>query len=450
MASNYATHPMNFAKLIYAVKKTYIQVTTSIAFYPIIISMGLFALAMVTTYLDRISVGSSLINKVPFLKIDNANTARDLLSSLLTGLISLVTFTFAMVMIVLTQVTTSFSPRLLPDLLNRKGSQVVLGTIIGTIGFIIVVLSNVRTMSAGPKVPLLSVAISMYLGFACLIAFIYFIHKISNEVQIGNILSTIYHTTRYVLDRELDSGSYHEDWKEDEEFYLVKAWDSGYFDTITSKEFMKVSRKKGLKLRVLVHQGTYLLKGEPFLKVNKPLNEETQQILEENVIFRHQETIKENYFYSFKHLTEIAVKALSPGINDPGTAMHAIDYLLDLLCRLQELRGQKVVTHKDGTASIIYAPVPFEKIFYLCTSSIRAYSSQDVAVQAKLIDLIAKVSKRDKEDKHKPLLEKELSSIEEASAQDMKSQEDIAFIKTLVQQAREKYMSHEPSERREK
>jgi uncharacterized membrane protein len=441
---------MGFAKPIYFIKKGYIQVIRSIAFYPIIISLGLFAFALLTTYLDRISIGSSLINKVPFLKIDNANTARELLSSLLTGLISLVTFTFAMVMIVLTQVTTSFSPRLLPDLLNKKGSQVVLGTIIGTIGYIIVVLSNVETMPADPKVPVLSVAISMYLGFACLIAFIYFIHKISNEVQIGNILSNIYHTTRHVLDRELRSGSYHEDWKEDEEFHLVKAWDSGYFDTITSKEFMKVSGKTGLKLRVLVIQGTYLLKGEPFLKVNKQVNQEVQQILEENVVFRHKENIKENFFYSFKQLTEIAVKALSPGINDPGTAIHAIDYLLDLLCRLQELRGQKVVTHKDGTAAIIYAPVPFEKTFYLCTSSIRAYSSQDVAVQAKLIDLIAKVSKRDEEDRHKSLLEKELSSIEEASAQDMKSQEDIANIKALVQQAREKYMSHEPSEKRGK
>ncbi|GAB3200458.1 putative membrane protein [Pontibacter aydingkolensis] len=432
---------MDFAKLIHSIKKTYIQVIRSIAFYPIMISLGLFLLALGTTYLDRISVGGSIIDKMPFLKIDDENTARSLLSSLLTGLITLVTFTFAMVMIVLTQVTSSFSPRLLPDLVSKKGSQVVLGTIIGTAGFIIVVLSNIQTMPSGPKVPLLSVAISMYLGFACLIAFIYFIHKISNEVQIGNILSNIYHTTRYVLDRELRSGSYHENWEEGEKFHLVKAWDSGYFDTITSEEFLKASRKTGMKLRVLVEQGTYLLKGEPFLEINKPMNQEIQQILEENVIFRHKENIKENFLYSFKHLTEVAVKALSPGINDPGTAIHAIDYLLDLLCRLQELRGQKVVTHKDGTAAIIYAPVRFEKIFYFCTSSIRAYSSQDVAVQAKLINLIAKVSKRDEEDKHKSLLEKELSSIEEASAQEMKSQHDIAYIKALIQQARAKYMA---------
>lgn len=435
---------MGYPKLKYSVKKTYIEAINSIAFYPIMLSLGLFVLALFSVYLDKISIGSSFINEIPFLKIDNENTARELLSSLLTGLISLVTFTFAMVMIVLTQVTTSFSPRLLPDLLNRKGSQVVLGTIIGTIGFIIVVLSNIQTIPTGPEVPAFSVALSMFLGFACLVAFIYFIHKISNEVQIGNILSNIYHTTRYVLDRELSSGSYHENWAEGEEFYLVKSWDSGYFDTITVKQFMKTTGKKGLKLRVLVHQGAYLLKGEPFLKINKPINPEIQQILEENVIFRHKENIQENFFYSFKHLTEIAVKALSPGINDPGTAIHAIDYLLDLLCRLQELRGQKVVTHKDGTAAIIYAPVPFEKTFYLCTSSIRAYSSQDLAVQAKLIDLIAKVSKRDEEDRHKTLMEKELNSIEEASAQVMKSQEDIAYIKALVQKARKKYMALEP------
>lgn len=433
---------MIVAKLKYSVKKAYIQIITSIAFYPVLISLGLLALAWTVTYLDKISIGKSLISEVPFLKIDNANTARNLLSSLLTGLITLVTFTFTMVMIVLTQVSSSFSPRLLPDLVSKKGSQFVLGTIIGTICYIMVVLSNVQTMTPGPEVPVLSVVVGMYLGFACLFAFIYFIHKISSEVQIGNILNDIYRTTKDVLDRELSSGSYHENWEEDEDFFLVKAWDSGYFDTVTSKGFLKASKKLGLKIKLLKHQGEYLLKGEPFLRINKQLTKEIQEVLEENVILRHQENIKENFFYSFKHLTEIAVKALSPGVNDPGTAIHSIDYLLDLLCRLQQLSGQKVVTHDDGTAAIIYKAIPFEKTFYSCTASIRAYSSEDVAVQARLIDLISKVSKRDEQNKHKDLLEKELSSIEEASAKDMKSQEDINNIRALIQNAREKYMEH--------
>ncbi|PIQ21754.1 MAG: hypothetical protein COW65_07290, partial [Cytophagales bacterium CG18_big_fil_WC_8_21_14_2_50_42_9] len=420
----------------YSIKKAYKQVINSISFYPFIIAFSLLALSWGVVYLDNIKVGKAIINKVSFLRIDNPNTARSLLSSLLTGLISLVTFTFSMVMIVLTQVMSSFSPRLLPNLVSKKGNQVVLGIIMGTICFTTIVLSNVQTMPTGQKVPVFSVVISMFLGFVSLFCFIYFIHKISNEIQIGNILNDIYRTTRDVLNRESDSNCYVENWAENETSVLVKAWDSGHFDTITEKVFIRKSKKMGLKLSILKNQGMYVLKGDSFLKINQPLTAAIKNLLEENVLLRHQELIRDNYFYGFKHLTEIAVKALSPGINDPGTAIQAIDYLMDLFSRLQTLRGQKIIRHKDGTPCIIYAPVPFEETFYLCLASIRPYSSEDVTVQSRLITLISKISEQDEEDLHKSLFEKELNSIEEASMQVMKSQEDMQFIKALLQKAR--------------
>ena len=419
------------------------QVTSSIAFYPTLIALGLLFLALLCMHLDKISVGKSIISKEPFLKIDNVDTARSLLSSLLTGLISLFTFTFAMVMIVLTQVTSSFSPRLLPDLLRKRGSQVVLGVIVGTVCFTIVVLSNVQTMSSGPEVPLLSTLVNLLLGFGCVISFIYFIYKISNEVQIGNILNNTYRKTRDVLNRELQSGSYYENWKEDEKFYSVEAWDSGYFDKITEHEFKKASKKLGLKLRFLKTQGEYLLKRDAFIEINTPLNKQIKELLKENVLLRHQEMVKENFFYGFKHLTEIAVKALSPAVNDPGTAVQAVDYLMDLLCRLQQLRGQKVIQHDDGTACIIYAPVPFENTFYLCSASIRAYSAKDVTVQTRLINLISKISERDEQDRHRSLLERELQSIEEASSKEMNSREDVNYIKAVLEKTKRQRMSNE-------
>lgn len=221
---------MGPAKIKYSFKKAYIQVTTSIAFYPTLISMGLLALGWFSSYIDTIKLGKILISELPFLKIDNPDTARSLVSSLLTGLLGLVTFTFTMVMLVLNQVTSSFSPRLLPDLISRKGNQIVMGVFIGTACYLIVVLGNIETMATGPKVPVFSVVIGQFLGLTCLFSFIYFIYMISNEIQVGNILNNRYRTTRDVLDCELESGTYYDNWVEKEKFYLVEAWDSGYFD----------------------------------------------------------------------------------------------------------------------------------------------------------------------------------------------------------------------------
>lgn len=142
-----------------------------------------------------------------------------------------------------------------------------------------------------------------------------------------------------MLDRELNSGCYREKWEEEEEFHEVKAWESGYFDTVTAEDLMRRSKKRGLKVRFLKDQGRYLLQGHPSLEINRSLSDEIQELLEENVILL-QEKVVDNFIYGFKHLTEIAVKALSLGVNDPGTAIHASDYLMDLLCRLQQLSGK--------------------------------------------------------------------------------------------------------------
>lgn len=147
---------MKVARLTYSIKKACMRVVNSIAFYPIMIAFGLLALSLVLIHLDGISAGSYLINRAPFLRMDNADTARSLLSSMLTGLIGLVTFTFTMVMIVLTQITSSFSPRVLPDLVSKRGNQIVMGIMIGSIFCIIVVLYNIQPLSSGPEVPALS------------------------------------------------------------------------------------------------------------------------------------------------------------------------------------------------------------------------------------------------------------------------------------------------------
>jgi len=83
----------------------------------------------------------------------------------------------------------------------------------------------------------------------------------------------------------------------------------------------------------------------------------------------------------------------------------------------------------------MYAPVPFEETFYLCLVSVRPYSSDDVTVQSRLITL-SKLSEQDEEDLHKSLFEKELNSIQEASMQAIKSQENMQFIKALLQKVR--------------
>lgn len=423
---------MNIARTTGYLKKIYQRTINSIAFYPTLLAVTFLALAWLCLYIDAISYNVPYIKFLSFLVVRNAETARSLLSVLAGGLITLMVFSFSMVMIVLNQTASSYSPRVLPGLVSKREHQVVLGIYLGTIGFTLAVLSNVHSETFELIVPRFSIIINILLGLSCFAAFIYFIHDISNIIQVGNIIKRLYNQTHTTLIRELSGGNYTQEVKEFKTNLEVKAWQSGYFFSVLENSFLLRARQQGLQVKLLKNQGQFLLKGEPFLEVNQPITEEVQGLLVSTIIFRHQEMINDNFSYGFKQITEVALKALSPGINDPGTALQAIDYLTDLFQMLLRLKGQRVLRQKEGELALVYLPVPFSTIFYLCVSSLRNYADKDIVVQAKLISLIKKTAGSDKNEGNQMLYESELNAIVEVTEKSLKNQKDIEFIRNLV------------------
>ena len=413
-------------------KNIYQKIISSIAFYPTVLSVGMLGLAWLCLYIDAVSYGSAVIEFFSFLVVKNTETARSLLSVLAGGLISLMVFSFSMVMIVLNQTAAIYSPRVLPGLVSKREHQIVLGIYLGTIGYTLAVLSNVDSEAFELLIPRFSIIVNLLLGVSCFVAFIYFIHEISTIIQVGNILKRLYHKTRFALIRELSEGEYSLEVKDFAPGHKVKAWKSGYFFRVMEKAFLKRAAQQGLQVKVLCHQGQYLVKGEPFLEVNQPLTEEVQELLMSSFIFRHQEMISDNFFYGFKQITEIAVKALSPGINDPGTALQAIDYLTALFQMLLNLKGQRVLMQKEGAPVLLYLPVPYSEMFYLCVASLRGYAEKDLVVQAKLIALIKRIADADTEEGNKILYQSELDAIIETTEKTFKSEKDIRYIHGLL------------------
>ena len=413
-------------------RKVYLKVINSIGFYPTVLAAGMLSLAWLCLYIDAVSYGQEVIKFLSFLVVKNPETARSLLSVLAGGLISLMVFSFSMVMIVLNQTASSYSPRVLPGLVSRREHQIVLGFFLGTIGYTLAVLSNIDSETFELLVPRFSIIVNLLLGLGCFGAFIYFIHDISNVIQVGNILKRLYSQTRSTLIRELSEGSYTQEVMVFETGKEVKAWQSGYFFSVMERDLSKKAAKHDLQVKLLINQGQYLLKGEPFLEVNKPVNQKIQGLLMNTFIFRHQEMISDNFLYGFKQITEVAVKALSPGINDPGTAIQAIDYLTDLFQMLLQLKGQRVVGEKEGKPVLLYLPVPFRQIFGLCLTSLRNYAESDVTVLAKLIFLIKKTAASDGEEENSLFYQSELDALAESAEKAISNRKDLEYVQKLI------------------
>jgi uncharacterized membrane protein len=423
---------MTLSRFKYIARKIYFDIYTSIAFYPGLMAILLLVVAWGCMYVDALALVSEDMEGFAFVFVREPDTARSLLSTLATGLISLMVFSFTMVMVVLNQTAANYSPRVLPGLVSQREHQLVLGLYLGTIAYTLAVLNNIESETFEVKVPRLSIVVNMVLALLCFGAFIFFIHKISTVIQVGNILKRIHKDTRNTLINELSSGNYNAQSVPVGDWVKVQAWESGYFFKVTVDSFKKMAEKCGLQVRILQQPGRYLLEGEDFLEVNQPVNEQVIHILMENFIFEDREIISSNYSYGFKQITEVALKALSPGINDSGTARQSIHYLTDLFQMIMRMQGQKVICQQDNTICLIYPPVPFEEIFYRSAGNIRNFSLQDVVVLSELIRMIKKLRERDTKGRFKQLFDAELIAISEGAGQALKIDYDIQYIRELI------------------
>lgn len=306
--------------------------------------------------------------------------------------------------------SNNYTPRVLPELINNRSHQVVLGIYLGTIGYILVVLINVGSNHYDFNVPNLSVLMSVLLVFICFTAFVYFIHSISQNIQIATILGNLYNET-------LQSLKHDSKQKFVEELPGVSGWQTigspqgAYFQGVAEESLKETAQEEDFQILVLPEIGEFVLEGAPLFKVSRPLVREVQENLIHQTNFYHQEHIESNYLFGIKHITEVAAKALSPGINDPGTAINAIDYLTQLMCKLLERKNYKVVEDKKGFDRIFYKQTLFEKTFYLSFSTIRNYASGDVAVQLKLLNLLSTLEEQDHRLMYKSLFEQERKAL---------------------------------------
>ncbi|MEK6476455.1 DUF2254 domain-containing protein [Catalinimonas sp. 4WD22] len=386
--------------------KFYLGVISSVAFYPTMIALGLLMLSIVALYIDERTPSTIFGNEIPIKNVLAPDSVRSLLGAIGGGMISLMVFSFSMVMVILNQAASNYSPRLLPNMIERKHHQVVLGFYLGTIAYTFVVLSSIQSRMYTFGVPTLSVAINALLCLVCLGLFISFINNISQIIQIGNIIGSLHTSTLKGITHEIN-----------EEVYIpphqlpdVKGWHltispiSGYLDSIDHASLLKLASKLGVMLKICVPLGRFVNQGDPILLSSSPIHEKERAQVFRKMVFRHQENVSQNYIYGFKQLTEVAVKALSPGINDPGTAIQALDRLTDLFVVRMSVSGLKIKTDKQGNLRVIYEPVYFQDLLYFSIGTIINYADNDLPVNHKLIQVLGAIARNDDERQHTDII----------------------------------------------
>tara|TARA_R110000868_G_scaffold32516_5_gene118270 strand:+ start:43948 stop:45231 length:1284 start_codon:yes stop_codon:yes gene_type:complete len=401
-----------FKTALKILKILYSRVLQSIAFYPVLISLGFFVLAFIALELENLELAKQLKQRIPYVFIENYETARAILTTLIGGILSLTVFSFTMVMVVLSQASSNFSPRLLPSLISNKRHQLILGVYIGTLLYCIIVLivlgaNEIESHSVGFSTMLAAISGVLSIGL-----FVYFIHSISISIQIQNIIENIFRSSSRDLDKECeDLGKSKVGLKKNgmDNFQTVYSHKSGYYIGFDATLISDSLADKGLNLEILPYSGQHLWEGMPFIKIQNSLNDGDLEglLLCANISSNRNDQNKG--IDGFIKLMEIAVKAMSPGINDPGTAIDAINKLAPLLRKMMRFPHKTSNSLREGKLILVRNSITARELMQIIVQPIRLYAKKDSSVVLSLMGALeyivqdTKISKENREEVQKEL-----------------------------------------------
>lgn len=410
-----------------------VKLESNIAFYPTLISLFGLSFAFFMYYLESWGVSGYLIENAPVLVINNTETARSLLTTFIGGLISIMVFSFSLVMILLNQASSNFSPRLLPGLISNRRHQFILGIYNSTLLYCIFTLVSITPHGDKYQLPGFSVLLAIIFMTVCLGAFIYFIHSISQQIQVGTIMDKIFDAAYERLSRLIDSEkSGKTKFPDTSSWVSVVSKQSGYFQDVSLTSLASFAKENKIQIEITQIKGTYILKNLPLFKyAGVDLDEEAEDEVLRFFNFSKNEIVEENYVLAFKQITEIALKAMSPGINDPGTAINAIDYMTELFALRMKKRDSSYLFDDDDHPFISIKTVSFEVLMYNVMAALRTYCKHDIIVVQKLFMMLEYLLEHvDVSDQvYRKAIAKEISTLYQDAIANQKNEADLSVIK---------------------
>ncbi|MBG44074.1 MAG: hypothetical protein CL530_08900 [Aequorivita sp.] len=408
-------------------------IESKIAFYPTLFAISGFFIALLMIYLEQHGISRDIMQVFPVLMVEDGDTALTVLSACLGGLISLMVFSFSMVMLLLSQASNNYSPRLLPGLISDKHHQVILGIYLATILYNIFILFSVEPSEDKYTLPGFSVLLGIVFTILCLVAFIYFIHNISQSIQINNILDTIFENAERRLKKLIESEEGQtKEFPQTSNWHEYKAGRSGYFQNISIKNILRICDEKETKIYITIPKGLFVLNNAVFLKSEKELDDNVVDSIISNISFARGELVEDNYVLAFKQITEIAVKAMSPGINDPGTAINAIDYLTDLFALRMQKNDNGIIIHEEN-AILKVAVVTFKELMYNVMASLRTYCKHDPVMVEKLLWMLVYLQKQPAaEDNYITVIKGEMKTLLGQAKNSFDSEWDVSMIDKMI------------------
>lgn len=373
--------------------------------------------------------------------------SRGLLTAVAGSMITVAGVVFSITIVALSLTSSQYTSRVLRNFMRDRTNQVVLGVFVGIFAYCLVVLRTIRGGDEGAFVPSLSVLAGLILAFVGIAFLIYFIHHISMSIQASRIIAEAAQETIEAVD-DLFPKELGDDEEEtngnlsipltEQAWSAVLARKSGYIQSIYGDGLLAWARDHATVLRSEVAVGGFVVEGTPLVSVAglTGLDDETTSALNAAYVISRQRTVQQDAAFGLRQIVDIALKALSPGINDSTTAVMCVDYLTAILARLASRRIATSHLLDQGELRVIVHGLTFASLLAQAFDQIRQNVGGNVSVLLRMLGALQTVASMTSSPSRQRAIHEQLQCIAEVGERTIASPHDRVRFENRLGQVR--------------
>jgi uncharacterized membrane protein len=382
------------------------QLRTSYWFLPTVMTLASVLLFVVTSWLDYRS-DASWLEAIPWLTASEPAGARAVLSVIASSMIGVAGVTFSITIAVVSFASGNFGPRILTNFMRDKGNQITLGTFVATFIYCLMALRLVRDvnpeLSESQKaafVPQITLVVALFLTFASLAVLIYFLHHVPESIRVSTVVAKIGKSLEKRVDEIFpsvlgESSSVPEEPVRSQPGSPLLSVESGYIQYLDDPTLMTKACELDLVIWLEARPGDFIYVGQRLGIVEGPgdLDDDvSHDLLSAFGIGRHR-TQNQDFLFLVDELVEIAARALSPGINDPTTAISCIDWLGNALVEISRREPPSSCRRdRQGAIRIVAPTIEFREMVGRVFEQLRPYVSADLNATLRALDVLARAA----------------------------------------------------------
>jgi len=368
---------------------------------PLIITLTLGCVGALLSFLEELVPGfSDFVPQVLFPSHSDPQVAQVILGGIATSIMTVVSIVFAILLMTLTLASMQFSPRIIVGFSRDRVTQWTLGIFLGTFAYCMAALPAAHLLPH-PFAPVATVLGAMLLALACVGWLLFFIHHISRAISVNHIVDRIASETEAIID-EMMRWPHRPDRAEGDDPRRGYTWEttltsqvSGYIRFLDTRRLVAVSKSYHVKVDVLRRVGHFVPAGVPLMKLSKGdrMPPDGIEELRGAFDFGPTRTLQQDVEFGVLQIVDIALKAISPAVNDPTTAIGSVDQLSRILIRFASRETPESILYDPPGLFRVHVPwIGFERLLDSAFEQIRWYSRSDVAVSLRLLRALTDIA----------------------------------------------------------